>query len=159
MYYRSVSFDITVDINRHERVTRTHWTISKLANSYDEGLWFVEADARENQLSKGLRRVSRSEKIRSKVCFRAKMSKKNTFSIRILQWLGFKPGFTISSDCFTSLCSKSEEFSFYILKKWRSLDVPKVTSLFNSKKYYKTFWQSKRLVCTNPQVLLFILSF
>jgi hypothetical protein len=31
-------------------------------------------------------------------------------------------------------------------------------SLQLEKKYYKTFWQSQNLACTNPQVL-FILSF
>jgi hypothetical protein len=112
------------------------------------------------QLSKGLRRVSRGEKIRSKVCFRAKMCKKNTFSMGILLRLGFKPGFPISSDCFTCLYSKKWWVLLLYFEKWRSLDVPKETSLFNSKKiYYKTFWQSQTLVCTKLQVLLFILSF
>jgi hypothetical protein len=91
-----------------------HWTINNWkANSYDEGLWFVEASARGNQLSKELRRVSRSEKNRSKVCSRAKICKKNTFPWEYNNdW--------DSNQVFRLVPSK--EFCFCILKKWRKFE-------------------------------------
>ena len=75
-----------------------------LVKTYDS---YVEADTRENKLSKGLGGVSRSEKNSVGSLFFSKNLQEKHFSPGgILQWLGFKPGFLISSDCFTSFCSK-----------------------------------------------------
>jgi hypothetical protein len=84
-----------------------HWTINNWkANSYDESIWFVEAGARENQLSKGLRIVSRSEKNSIKSLFSSKNLQLKHFFHGNTTMIGIQTRFPISSNCFTSLCSK-----------------------------------------------------
>ena len=76
LYTMGLMVSTAIHFHRALLVWEFHWTINNWkANSYDESLWFAEAGARENQLSKGLRRVSRSEK----------NSDKSLFSI-IVQW-------------------------------------------------------------------------
>jgi hypothetical protein len=80
-----------------------------------------------------------------------------------IQRLGFKPGFTISSNSmfclfYISLHQKVRSFAFVFWKNDESLDVPKETSLFNSKKYTIKLY-TQNLCYTKPQVLLLILSF